>query len=265
MAKIITHNGVFHADEVMAISLLKFFTESEVNQYEIVRTRSNSLIAEAMNDRFTYVIDVGGHYAPSSHIFDHHQDKNLHSSNVLVAQYLHDNGVIPTGFHDYLQPFMRAISDWDTNYENIHATYKSLHLKNYSQIIAGFNREPNNEALQMEQFNKAIGFTLDLLENLQYEWQMKVESENTYKNGRMLKYGVIVFEKYCTVWKEKGEFPFAIMPNPQGWSINSADSTVQPLAEDIEFARGCKFMHKGKFIAVFDTLENAEKAAMRYL
>ena len=60
--KIVTHDGVFHADEVTACAFLRHFGE-------IVRTRD----PEIVNDPDNLVLDVGGIHDPENNRFDHHQ------------------------------------------------------------------------------------------------------------------------------------------------------------------------------------------------
>jgi uncharacterized UPF0160 family protein len=65
--RLITHDGTFHADEVLATALLSsLFPGSEV-----VRTRDPSLIRVPSPD--TIIYDVGGAYDPDLNLFDHHQ------------------------------------------------------------------------------------------------------------------------------------------------------------------------------------------------
>lgn len=67
MRRLITHDGAFHADEVLATALLSsLFPGSEV-----VRTRDPQLIRVPSPDRIIY--DVGGAYDPDLSLFDHHQ------------------------------------------------------------------------------------------------------------------------------------------------------------------------------------------------
>lgn len=64
--KIGTHNGRFHADEVLACTLLKLLP-SYANA-EIVRTRDESLLKCC-----DIVVDVGGIFDHKTHRYDHHQ------------------------------------------------------------------------------------------------------------------------------------------------------------------------------------------------
>ncbi|TGZ66359.1 hypothetical protein CRM22_005355 [Opisthorchis felineus] len=61
-----THNGKFHADELVACAMLRQLPE--YNKAKIVRTRDASQLATC-----TTVVDVGGLFDPNTHRFDHHQ------------------------------------------------------------------------------------------------------------------------------------------------------------------------------------------------
>ncbi|KNC99124.1 uncharacterized protein SPPG_05382 [Spizellomyces punctatus DAOM BR117] len=63
---ITTHSGSFHADESLAISMLRLIPEYA--DAEIVRSRDPAVIAKA-----DIVVDVGGEYIPDQFRFDHHQ------------------------------------------------------------------------------------------------------------------------------------------------------------------------------------------------
>jgi len=62
--KIATHDGIFHADEVLAFAILKIL-KPDVN---LIRTRNPRELAFA-----DLRIDVGGEFRPSQGNFDHHQ------------------------------------------------------------------------------------------------------------------------------------------------------------------------------------------------
>jgi uncharacterized UPF0160 family protein len=67
MITIATHNGKFHADDVLSVSILQLI--HGVENCTIVRTRDQSLI-----DAADIVVDVGGEYDPQKRRFDHHQE-----------------------------------------------------------------------------------------------------------------------------------------------------------------------------------------------
>ena len=64
--KIVTHDGIFHADDALACFLLKILPD--YRSASIVRTRDQKEI-----DSADIVVDVGAVYDPDSKRFDHHQ------------------------------------------------------------------------------------------------------------------------------------------------------------------------------------------------
>jgi len=63
---IVTHNGTHHADEALAVHLLRKLPQYA--QAKLTRTRDQSII-----DSATIVVDVGAQYDPARHRYDHHQ------------------------------------------------------------------------------------------------------------------------------------------------------------------------------------------------
>ncbi|CAH8570778.1 unnamed protein product [Dicrocoelium dendriticum] len=61
-----THNGTFHADEVLACAMLRILPE--YTNASIVRTRDLSELSSC-----SIVVDVGGIFDPQTHRYDHHQ------------------------------------------------------------------------------------------------------------------------------------------------------------------------------------------------
>ena len=67
---IVTHNGTFHPDDCLAVSVIKVIEERKGNTVEIVRSRKDADWA-----RGDYVVDVGRVYDPDTNRFDHHQER----------------------------------------------------------------------------------------------------------------------------------------------------------------------------------------------
>ncbi|TAQ85000.1 hypothetical protein B7494_g6673 [Chlorociboria aeruginascens] len=61
-----THNGHFHADEALAVYMLRLLPTYAASQ--IIRTRDPALLQTCHT-----VVDVGGEYDPSTNRYDHHQ------------------------------------------------------------------------------------------------------------------------------------------------------------------------------------------------
>ncbi|KAL5624768.1 hypothetical protein BROUX41_004828 [Berkeleyomyces rouxiae] len=99
-----THNGHFHADEALAVHMLRMLPEYASSS--LVRTRDPAVLATCHT-----VVDVGGEYDEAAKRFDHHQRGftttfpgrptklssaglvYLHFGRALVAQSLRNNGV----------------------------------------------------------------------------------------------------------------------------------------------------------------------------
>lgn len=68
-----THDGEFHADEVLAIASLKIAaSKSEgliIPEIEVVRTRDPEVL-----ETCDVLVDVGSEYDPARNLFDHHQE-----------------------------------------------------------------------------------------------------------------------------------------------------------------------------------------------
>src|ERR1035437_8212255 len=66
--KLITHNGSFHTDDILACATLCLMLEKKGEEFEIIRTRDEEIIKTG-----DYVFDIGYIYNPDLNRFDHHQ------------------------------------------------------------------------------------------------------------------------------------------------------------------------------------------------
>lgn len=80
MIKIVTHPGSAHKDDFLSVCvLLSVLDRAEVHRREATR--------DDIVDPDTYLVDVGMHYDPPNHNFDHHQDSTLPCSFHLIMQH----------------------------------------------------------------------------------------------------------------------------------------------------------------------------------
>ena len=68
--RVVTHDGIFHADELLACAALSVAYGR--NNVAIIRSRHSKVLEVATNDKDMWVIDVGNSYDPSMLNFDHH-------------------------------------------------------------------------------------------------------------------------------------------------------------------------------------------------
>jgi len=67
-----THDGAFHCDEALAISMLKLLPDYA--SATVIRTRNPEVLAQCQ-----VVVDVGAVYIPEQHRYDHHQREFTHT------------------------------------------------------------------------------------------------------------------------------------------------------------------------------------------
>ncbi|MBP6925597.1 MAG: MYG1 family protein [Candidatus Pacebacteria bacterium] len=68
MKTLVTHNGKFHADDILACAVLQLVLDARGETYSVIRTRDPKTILEG-----DFVFDVGGEYDAERNRFDHHQ------------------------------------------------------------------------------------------------------------------------------------------------------------------------------------------------
>lgn len=81
------HDGLFHADEIFAVSLLDIIFD-----VKIIRTRDESRLANA-----DMRVDVGGKYNPDTFDFDHHQ-AGFNERHKSPNWFRYDEGPLRSGF-----------------------------------------------------------------------------------------------------------------------------------------------------------------------
>jgi uncharacterized UPF0160 family protein len=101
MLKIATHNGIFHADEVTAVALLRVFVDNDVRVTRLPHQYAS------FND-FDMVIDMGRRYDGKKY-FDHHQNRGGKSSAGLIWEYIGKGEAYPK-----ISKFVEMIDRHDT-------------------------------------------------------------------------------------------------------------------------------------------------------
>lgn len=262
--EILTHSGMFHADEVFACALLKLI----YGEIEVTRTRDIEIIKQAQGNKDVCVIDVGERFEAEANNFDHHQNMDLPASAGLVWDAFKDKWIEDKPVTNKIyENLIKGIDAIDKNTDNILMQIEDLSfcVRSISQVIGGFNRDPNDHELQQKQFYQAVDLAVDVLNNEKYKAEGQYRSEKVWKEGEFHE-KFAVFDEYCSVWKERSKrykddfghprIRFAVMPNPQGWQILSIDAKKYPLPEKIN-NDNLVFLHKALFIAIFNSKESA--------
>lgn len=245
--KVVTHDTTFHADEVMAVAMLRYIGYDT----DIVRTRNPALLEAALADPSVAVLDVGGVFNPIMFNFDHHQDMSLQSSAGLIFEHF-KNQICPAEIQPYFAAFVSSIDAMDTNRDNIFSTWNLLPsgFRNTSGIIGGFNREVTDAAEQLDQFTKAVDFACIIIENEIHAAKKKARSEAEYARRTVLPNNAAVFDAYSTVWKSKKEHLYVVMPHANGWQLQTLDTSIAVIPESVGQEEGFVFRHGSGFMAV---------------
>ena len=151
---VVTHDGVFHSDEIFAIALLGRFYYDGSDTIGICRTREERVLNKYKKRNDVFVIDVGGLYQPEQKNFDHHQEDLIveeKASVLLILDYLLQQHTIEQALYDFLfRKLIQFISNWDLGLEQNRANFSHKPLPT---IISAFNRydvEPEEENAQFE-------------------------------------------------------------------------------------------------------------------
>lgn len=277
-----THDGTFHADEVTACALLSLFDLIDVDK--IMRTRDPKIL-----NRCEYVCDVGAVYDSSLKLFDHHQvdyDGPLSSAG-MVLLYLKDSQKITGADFDFFnKSLIRGVDAHDNGCD-----VSPPGVCTYSHIISNYmpiSHESSAEA-RSHAFMEAFHFARDHLDRL---WRRRcyVQSCRSIVAEMMRQQEEFLLFDRSIPWMEcffelNGEnhpAKFVVMPSGQHWKLRGIPPSLDknmlvriplPLSWagmlDDDFKRvtgisGAIFCHKGRFISVWETCQDA-MAALNYV
>lgn len=273
-----THDGSFHADEVTACALALVF--GLVDRDKIIRTRDLRVLEEC-----EYVCDVGGVYDPTLKRFDHHQSEYTGelSSAGMIWLYLKEKGIVDEATYDF---FNRSLILGIDAHDNGRVT-PEIGTCTFSNVVSNFV-PPIYDAPVQEQtraFFEALDFVSGYLQRLLERFRYIEASREKVAASMLKKEKFLVFEE-AMPWMEcffemGGETHpalFVVMPSGGHWKLRGIPPTLEErmkvrmplpqewaglLDEDLKRVSGIKgaiFCHKGRFISVWETREDAFKA-----
>jgi uncharacterized UPF0160 family protein len=273
-----THDGTFHADDVTACALLCIC--DLVDKDKIFRTRDPECL-----QRCEYVCDVGGFYLPEKKRFDHHQIdyKGSLSSAGMILEYLKNAKFLPQKETDFLNnSLVRGIDAHDNG--------KDPQLQGYcffSHVISNFapieyDAKPEE---QDSAFSSAVEFTIQHLTRLLNRFRYTQACKNDVQKAMATFRDCLIFERpipwidsFFELGGERHPAKFVVMPTGDHWKLRgippSGDERMKvrhPLPEswaglmDVALQKitgipGALFCHKGRFISVWKTREDALEA-----
>lgn len=273
-----THDGTFHADEVTACALLLLF--NLIDRSRIVRTRQHDELV-----RCEYVCDVGGIYDPDRKLFDHHQVEyqGSMSSAGMILLHLANSNIISQKEREFLENSLIIGVDAHDNGKELH----SNGVCTYSHIISNFTpiSHEASDSEQDEAFFQALDFALEHLDRMWKRYQYVQSCRQTVAEAMTKGEECLIFDKsipWLEIFFDLGgtshPAKFLIMPSGTHWKLRGIPPTLNEkmkvrvplpqawaglLEEDLKKMSGIPgaiFCHKGRFISVWETREDAVKA-----
>lgn len=288
--KIVVHDGLFHLDEMAAITLLILAKDISVDpsqNWEVIRSRNPEIIGSA-----NYVLDVGGVF-DGSNMFDHHyKDCPKHSNGIpyasagMVFETFKGNlaEIYSAGhsseFMEEFDSFVLAIDAMDNG--KLPFNTNELQLPQLGEIVRMHNSFKDKE----QAFKDAFSLVWNIFQAKILDFQERMRDSDVIRNALKTSNEILVLPKFCRGWKEicLEEAPnvkVALVPaEPGTWSITSALKEKNSLeckapcheyfrTKEVETIGGCKkvFVHPvgftGKVMA--STQEDAVKAAYAWI
>lgn len=265
ITKLITHSGVFHADEVFATALIRRFHWD----LQIVRTRDPKVLSAALEETTTIMVDVGQVYDPERLAFDHHQREGApeprengvpYSSFGLVWKWIKGQyqGINDRMWEIVDSTLVQAVDAVDCGYG-----VRGQNSYSVSQAVSSFNDSRDSEA---ESFAAAVDFAGEILYNVikgankkdQLEATLTKVIENPYDKGQSL-----IFDQFVPGWQNRviaeTNALYVVFQDVSGeWRIQGVPikpgsfEVRKPLPEawvDGHHLEDFVFCHKSRFIA----------------
>ncbi len=281
--KIGTHNGKFHADEVMATAIL-----NEIFVTELTRTRNKKVL-----DELDIVYDVNGGE------FDHHgMDKVMREDGIPFSScglvwnkfgkdvVRFKNEVLNQQQIDEVFNFIdrNLIEGIDALDNGIWIDKPEIPLMNVSSILSGFNPLWYEEDKENQNFNKAVEFATSILNNkINFKISVIKAKEKVVKAYETREIPeVMILDTYCPYMEslkeidEHEEILFVIFKSKTNYLLQTIrgkdgkDRKKLPRTwmgkSDEELAKVTKvsdatFCHTGRFIAGAGSLEGIKRLA----
>lgn len=255
-----THNGNFHADEVSAVAYWM-----HKHNFKSVFVGENLMEITALAKKYTdrlcvfrtptaienfdgWTFDIGRVLDYDTRKIDHHQDKDLSATNILVLNLLHHLKMIDEfEKNEWLSVFER-ISDIDIG--KTHGFYNQFE---FTGMITSFLSYGKGSA----EFHRAITWAYDYICAKSLTIANSRENFNKYKNLEYVNPATLIDKTGQNIWDWKkyavdDEVYMLIQPNREGWEVMSRSTLelVLPPSDKMHFR------HNSGFLAVLKEFDD---------
>lgn len=257
--KIITHGGIFHCDEVLAVALLI----SKFGDIPIVRKYANEISEEEFNNPNILILDVGRRYEPNLGNFDHHQDANLMATCGLIL------------FQYYEKPIADIM--WEQFIELCSGVDVGIHTGSsvngtIPHMISGFNRNPNDNHPDStrEYFNNALNFMMTIVENYLSKCREIIKTETLWKSMQSIAGGAVKInnvENTPIGWEKLAarDGVYMLITTDSRMAGNYKIYTFNSDVFKLDKHPSQKFIHNNRFVASYSSFEDAKSHAIEMI
>jgi hypothetical protein len=235
ISKVITHDGIFHADDVMAVALMQEFIDHKI---QVERTRNISI--DDYNNPDVWIVDVGGKFDRVNNNYDHHQDNTLPAACMLVLTELVNLGRISIDMQEELFDAVYEISDIDC-----HGPMDKNGFQ-FNTLIKSFNAIEDG-------FKKAVWVCRNYIQSCKENVANAARSREIWDDGEVIS-TTRVCKSFPIHWKRYEEQMFLVYPQAGKWNLITRDSNYAPIVDSHLKA---EFVHANRFIAVFNNRADA--------
>lgn len=190
--RVVTHDGIFHADELLACAALSIAYGR--NNVAIIRSRHSKVLEVATNDKDMWVIDVGNSYDPSMLNFDHHMrdfDATNSFGNKLSSFGLVIEELLRRDFFTEIKESLLKFSNKVDMLDN--GVQKAEDLS----FLSVLNSYSDNEVIN---FYAALEVAMTYLLSLINQWKEEVTiNERLEKAIQIRRNGIVASEEYIPV------------------------------------------------------------------
>lgn len=242
IARIITHSGVFHADEIACVALVELAKGAEV---KVLRTRDQEIETTAAD----LVVDVFGGE------FDHHTEEKFDSNG-------HKLSSIGLLWNGYKNQFMKSfgIDEVSTNplesviykLDNMDNGEKSENVLAFNMVIGAFNS--SNIGQNDGNFRQSVDFMKKYLQQVIASCKLETQRNTTWKNkvvtGKVVKLGAFIPDWENRSVQEGLDVQFAC--TFESWANQNSIQRTRNCTLDLKQlneVEGVKFTHAAGFLA----------------
>ena len=281
---IVTHDGVFHADEVFATALIKLIAKSNnQNKIEVVRTRNPKILQEHLAAENSIVIDVGNSE------FDHHQELKYNTINgekIPMSSFgLVHKKFLELGLISFDKDLQNLVTEIDKADNGVAPSTVSTLIRTFTP-----NWNDTSDTAMDDAFEKAVKFAKKILKNMLEKTNssllaeeaikdeiQKLKTQNEFKTKNK-KRNYLILEtfipfqetiiKYNETVSEEDKIKFVINKNKNKFnlhtikkSLGNFENHVDLISLDMakELGINVDFIHNNKFFAVADSVEALEE------